>query len=181
MTSLVVQLQIVLVLVCSLVVLRGIGWLGVRQLSTWRAAGLGAVAIVFLVTSSAHFNGMKYDLAAMLPADFPGGLGIIYLTGVFEIAGAIGLLVPRTRRLAGICLVLLLAALFPANVYAALNGISLSGEPPTPLWLRAPEQLLYVGMVWWTAISAQPMAAGRRPNRENIAEHKQAFPGGATS
>jgi len=181
MVSLIVQLQIVFVLAGSLVVLRGIGWLGVRQLSTWRAAGLGAVAIVFLVTSSAHFNGMKHDLAAMLPGPLAGELWIIYLTGVLEIAGAVGLLIPRTRRLAGMCLVLFLIVTFPANVDAALNGTPLGGEPPSPLWLRAPEQLLYVGMVWWTAISANPSQSQRQPSREMAAEHRRAFAEGAMS
>ena len=62
----------------------------------------------------------------------PNDLWVIYLTGVLEIAGAVGLLIPRTRRLAGICLVLMLAALFPANVYAALNEVSLRGQAATP-------------------------------------------------
>ena len=62
------------------------------------------------------------------------------------------MLVPGTRKLAGICLVLLLVALFPANVYAALNEIPLRGEAPTPLWIRGPMQLLYIGMFCWTSI-----------------------------
>jgi uncharacterized membrane protein len=85
----------------------------------------------------------------------PDGLWIIYLSGLFEIAGAIGLLIPQTRRLAGLALVLLLVAQFPANVNAALNGIPLGGEPPTPLWLRTPMQVLFIAMVWWTSISAR--------------------------
>jgi uncharacterized membrane protein len=107
---------------------------------------------------------MKHDLAAMMPGPLPGGLWIIYLTGLFEIAGAVGLLVPRTRRLAGFCLVLLLIAQFPANVNAALNGIPLGGEAPTPLWLRTPMQLLFIAMVWWTSITASPGEAQRQPN-----------------
>jgi uncharacterized membrane protein len=117
---------------------------------------------MFLVTSTAHFSGLKHDLAAMMPEPLPDGLWVIYLTGFFEIAGAIGLLVPRTRRLAGIGLVLLLVAAFPANVNAALNGIPLGGEAPTPLWIRAPMQLLFIGMVWWTSISARPEKTGRK-------------------
>lgn len=114
---------------------------------------------------------MKHDLAAMMPEPLPDGLWIIYLTGVFEIAGAVGLLVPRTRRLAGICLVLLLIAQFPANVNAALNGIPLGGEPPTPLWLRAPMQALFIGMVWWTAIMKRPKEVGRPHTQERVVEH----------
>lgn len=44
---------------------------------------------------------------------------------------------------AGICLVLLLVALFPANVYAAMNGVTLGGEPASALWWGAPLQLFW--------------------------------------
>ena len=97
------------------------------------------------------------------------------MTGVFEIAGAIGLLVPRTRRLAGVCLVLLLVAQFPANVNAALDGITLGGEAPTPLWLRTPMQLLFIGMLWWTSIKEHPKKAGRPRTQEPGDEHEHAY------
>jgi uncharacterized membrane protein len=156
----------VFVLVASFLVLRGVGWLGVKQLSSWRAAGRGALVIMFLFTGASHFTSMKYDFAAMIPAPLPNDLWIIYLTGVLEIAGAIGLLIPRTRKLAGICLVLLLVALFPANVYAALNEIPLRGEAPTPLWIRGPIQLLFIGMVWWTSIK-EPAKSRQRARAES--------------
>jgi uncharacterized membrane protein len=108
------------------------------SVQSWRNAGVGALAVMFLVTSTAHFTSRKYDLA-----------------------GAIGLLVTRTRRLAGIFLVLLLIVVFPANVNAALNGIPFGGEAPTPLLLRAQMQFLFIGMLWWTSISARPEKAGR--------------------
>ena len=176
-------MEILLVLMVSFVLLRGVGYLGVRRLSSWRDAGLGALAIMFLFTSTAHFTGMKHDLAAMMPEPLSDGLWTIHLTGVFEIAGTVGLLVPRTRRLAGIGLVLLLVAMFPANVNAVLNGIPLGGEPPTPLWLRTPMQLLFIGMVWWTAVSARPKKAERPPTRGSFAtsrkrnESKEPTPG----
>jgi uncharacterized membrane protein len=151
----------VFVLVISFLLLRGVGWLGVKQLSSWRDAGRGALAIMFLFTGASHFTSMKYDFAAMIPAPLPNDLWVIYLSGVLEIAGAIGLLIPRTRKIAGVCLVLLLVALFPANVNAALNEIPLRGEAPTPLWLRAPMQLLFIGMVWWTSIKEPVTTQGR--------------------
>ena len=150
----------VFVLVVSFLLLRGVGWLGVKQLSSWRDAGRGALVIMFLFTGASHFTSLKYDFAAMIPAPLPNDLWVIYLSGVLEIAGAIGLLIPRTRKLAGICLVLLLVALFPANVYAALNEIPLRGEAPTPLWLRGPIQLLFIGMVWWTSIKEPASSKG---------------------
>ena len=156
----------VFVLVASFLVLRVVGWLGVKQLSSWRAAGRGALVIMFLFTGASHFTSMKYDFAAMIPTPLPNDLWVIYLTGVLEIAGAIGLLIPRTRKLAGICLVLLLVALFPANVYAALNEIPLRGEAPTPLWIRGPIQLLFIGMVWWTSIK-EPAKSRQRAGAES--------------
>jgi uncharacterized membrane protein len=140
------------VLVVSFLLLRGLGLLGIRRLSSWREAGLIAVVITFLFTGATHFTGMKQDYAAMLPGPLSGNSGIIYLTGALQIAGAIGLLISRTRRLAGICLVLLLLAMFPGNVYAAVNEVPFRGEPPTPLWLRTPIQLFFIGMVWWTSV-----------------------------
>ena len=156
-------MEVLVVLLSSFVLLRAAGYLGVKRLGSWRDAGLGALAIMFLVTSTARFTGMKHDLAAMMPEPLSDGLWIIYLTGLFEIAGAVGLLVPRTRRLAGIGLVLLLIAMFPANVNAVLNGIPLGGEPPTPLWLRTPMQLLFIAMVWWTAVKDRPKKAQGQP------------------
>lgn len=158
-------MEVLVVLLVSFVLLPGVGSLGVKRLASWRNAGLGALAIMFLFTSTAHFSSMKHDLAAMMPEPLPDGLWIIYLSGFFEIAGAIGLLVPRTRRLAGICLVLLMVAVFPANVNAALNGIPLGGEAPTPLWLRAPMQLLFIGMLWWTSITRGRTVPGTKQRR----------------
>ncbi len=154
------------VLVISTLLLRGVGWLGVKQLSSWRDASRGGLVIMFLFTGASHFTSMKYDFAAMIPAPLPDDLWVIYLSGVLEIAGAIGLLIPRTRKVAGICLVLLLVALFPANVNAALNEIPLRGEAPTPLWLRAPMQLLFIGMVWWTSIK-EPATTRRGEEQPN--------------
>jgi uncharacterized membrane protein len=164
------------VLVASFVILRGVGLLGVERLSSWRGAGRGALVIMFLFTGTSHFTSMKYDFAAMIPYPLPNGLWVIYLTGVFEIAGAIGLLIPQTRKLAGICLVLLLVAMFSANVNAALNEIPLSGQDPTPLWLRTPIQLLYIGMVWWTSVKAPANEDGRRRHREPGSEQEQTPP-----
>jgi uncharacterized membrane protein len=174
-------MEVLFVLLVSFIVLRGVGWLGVEQLSSWREAGRGALAIMFLFTSTAHFTGMKHDLAAMIPKPLPDGLWVIYLTGVLEIAGAIGLLIPRTRRIAAICLALLMVAQFPANVNAALNGIPLGGEVPTPLWLRAPMQLLFIGMLWWTSIKEHPKEDGGPRAREPIVEHEHASREGAAS
>ena len=169
------------ILLISLVVLRGVGYLGVRRLSSWRMAGLFAVAIMFLFTGATHFTSMKHDYAAMLPGPLSGNLGIIYLTGALQIVGAVGLLVPRTRRLAGVCLVLLLLAMFPGNVYAAVNEVPFRGEAPTPLWLRTPIQLFFIGMVLWTSTKRHFETVEQPQVKEPVVEHEQPSRQGASS
>jgi uncharacterized membrane protein len=169
------------ILVISFLVLRAVGLLGVRRLSSWKAAGLLAVVIMFLFTGATHFTPMKHDYAAMLPGFVPMKVSIIHLTGALQILGAVGLLVPRTRRLAGISLALLLVAMFPGNVYAAINDVPFRGEAPTPLWLRTPIQLFFIGMVWWTSIKERPKEVGRPRPDERVAEHEQPSRQGASS
>lgn len=60
------------------------------------------IAIMFIFTGSTHFTDMKHDFAAMIPPPFTVDLWVIYLTGLRQIAGAIGLLIPNTKRLAGL-------------------------------------------------------------------------------
>jgi uncharacterized membrane protein len=88
----------------------------------------------------------------MIPPPFTGSLVLVYLTGVLEIAGALGLLT-RWRGQAAIFLVVLLLALFPANVYAAVQGLTLGGAPATALWLRTPLQLFWMATLWWSTVN----------------------------
>jgi uncharacterized membrane protein len=104
---------------------------------------------MFLFTASAHFMSTRRDLVAMVPAAFPRPELLVSVTGVLEILGAIGLLIPATRGLAGIGLVVLLVAMFPANVAAARKRVPLRGKPPTPLPLRLSLQLVFIGVTWW--------------------------------
>jgi uncharacterized membrane protein len=144
------------VLALGWLALRGAGRLGVERLASWRSAGRGASAGMFLFTGATHFTSMKHDYAAMIPEPLPKSLRLIELTGLLQIAGAVGLLVPRLRRMAGMGLAAQLAAMFPANVYAAREGVPFRGRPATPLAVRAPVQLVYVATVWWTAIAEPP-------------------------
>jgi len=119
----------------------------------WPDAVRVGLAIMFLFTSTAHFSSMKRDLAAMMPPPLTGAIWLIYLTGVFEIAGAIGLLVPRLIRPAAWALIAMLVAMFPANVYAALKGVTLRGRPATALWLRTPLQAFWIAALWWSSVA----------------------------
>ena len=72
------------------------------------------------------------------------------LSGVAEILGGLGVLVPSTRRLAGWGLIVLLIAVFPANIYAATHGVG--SVPPWILWARLPFQIVFIAWVHWTAL-----------------------------
>jgi uncharacterized membrane protein len=140
------------VLLVSLMLFGSLGALGVDLYSSWQVSAAWALAVMFLFTASAHFTKTKEDLVGMVPKAFPNPRFLVYLTGILEVFGAIGLLIPATRTLAGLGLVLLLVAMFPANVNAARKGVELRGKAPTPLWIRAPMQLLFIGMVLWAAL-----------------------------
>jgi uncharacterized membrane protein len=141
---------VLLVLLVSWVVLRGLGAAGVQVLASWQGSASYALALMFIFTATAHFNKMKHDLARMIPAYFPRPLVIVYVTGILELLGAAGLIVPPFRRLAGICLIALLVAMFIANVNAAQRGVTLRGKTPTSLWLRTPMQVLFIALLWWS-------------------------------
>ena len=123
-----------------------------RWFVAWRDAARIGLAVMFLFTAGSHFSSLKYDLAAMIPPPLTGALWVIYLTGVLEAAGAIGLLF-QFRRPAAWGLLALLIALFPANVYSALTGVTMGGASATPLWFRAPLQVFWMVVLWQTALS----------------------------
>jgi len=140
------------VLFASLLLFGGLGALGVEPSATRQVSAVLALAVMFLFTASAHFTKTREDLIAMVPKAFPNPGLLVYFTGVLEVLGAIGVLIPATRTLAGLGLVLLLVAMFPANVNAARKGVELRGKAPTPLWIRAPMQLLFIGMALWIVL-----------------------------
>ena len=141
---------VLIVLLAAWMVFRAIGSAGVHVLASLQHSALYALAVMFVFTATAHFNKMKHDLAQMIPLSFPRPLLIVYITGVLEHLGAVGLVLPQFRRLAGFCLIALLVGMFIANVNAAQRGVTLRGKPPTPLWLRAPMQILFIALLWWS-------------------------------
>lgn len=136
-----------------LFVFRGLGVLGVPQFLTWHDSTLWALSVMILFTASAHFTSLKEDLIKMVPKAFPYPRQIVFVTGILEILGAIGLLIPQVRTAAGICLVILFVAMFPANINAALKQLSLRGKSATPLWLRLPMQVLFIALTLWIALA----------------------------
>jgi uncharacterized membrane protein len=80
----------------------------------------------------------------MVPSGFPRPELLVTLTGICEILGAIGLLAPPFVRWAAIGLSLLLIAVFPANVRAARDRITIGGKPATPLVARSLIQVIFL-------------------------------------
>ena len=87
----------------------------------------------------------------------PPGLGdpetLVRVSGVAEVAGGVGVLLPRTRRLAGFGLIALLAAVFPANLHMARNPEKFEKIPAWALYARLPLQPL---MMWWAWRATKP-------------------------
>jgi uncharacterized membrane protein len=109
-----------------------------------------ALAVMLGFTASAHFTKMKEDLVRMVPDWVPWPRTMVYFTGVCELLGAVGLVIPALRHAAGFALIVFFVLVFPANVHAARADVSLGTRPATPLWLRAPMQLLFIWLAWWS-------------------------------
>jgi uncharacterized membrane protein len=133
------------ILVISTSVLRALGAAGLHPLESWTLCLRGGLALMFLFTASAHWGRHRSDLIAMVPHMFPRPDLMVTLTGTLEALGALGLLIPMTATAAAVCLAVLLVALFPANVRAARENLTIGGRPVTALPLRALLQLVFIG------------------------------------
>lgn len=130
------------------------GWLGVDYVGSWVSALAVGLAVMFVVTGVAHFvSPMRNDLIAIVPPRLPQPGLLVTVTGVAELLGAVGLLVPSTRVAAAVCLLVLMLAMFPANVYA-----SRMPAPPksmtTQLSVRVAEEVVFLAAALVVAIGS---------------------------
>jgi uncharacterized membrane protein len=91
-----------------------------------------------------HFFRVR-TVASMIPPAFPAHIFLVVITGVFEIAGAVGLFVPRFRRAAAFWIAVMMVVIIPANVFAAgkvVEGIEMPG-----LVVRTAIQVVYIVLV----------------------------------
>lgn len=102
---------------------------------------------MFVVAGTIHFI-LPAAYLAIMPPFLPWPAQLVVISGVAEILGGLGVLLPVTRRLAGYGLIALLIAIFPANIEALRTGMSIGGHsvPPWTLWARLPLQAL---LIWW--------------------------------
>ena len=133
-----------IVLVVSISVFWIVGRAGVAAFQDLGFMLRAALAAMFFLAASAHWGRRRSDLVRMVPPVFPRPDLLVTITGVLEILGAIGLLLPSTARASSICLILLLAALFPANVRAARQQLTIAGTRVPSLPVRSVIQIVFI-------------------------------------
>jgi uncharacterized membrane protein len=104
----------------------------------------------FLLAGTLHFLKPK-PYVAIVPDALPRKREIVFASGVAELAGGAGVLVPATRRLASWWLIATLVAIFPANVNMAVNAERFRAVPEPLLWARLPLQGVLIAWVWRVA------------------------------
>lgn len=114
-----------------------------------KTLSLGLIALIFVAAGVLHFV-RPGPFVRIVPPFLPFPRALVYLSGVAEILGGLGVLVPALRPWAGIGLVVLLIAVFPANLYMAIAPERAGfGIAPVWLWLRLPLQFVLIAWVWW--------------------------------
>jgi uncharacterized membrane protein len=118
----------------------------IREILRWLLAGLMVFIGVLHFTHTAA-------LVPVVPAFLPAPEALVYISGVFEILGGIGLVIPKLSRAAGWGLIALYIAVFPANVNMAINQIPMGDlqMSPTMLWARLPLQFVIIAWAYWYA------------------------------
>jgi len=110
-----------------------------------------------VVAGANHFRNPQVYVD-MMPTVLPAPLLLVYVSGIAELAGGLGLLWHRTRRAAAWGLIALLLVVFPANLNMAINQLPLGDTPVAPwmLWARLPLQLVLIA--WAYAVRGTPDA-----------------------
>ena len=109
------------------------------------------LAIFFVAAGTLHFVWPGFYLKIM-PESIPFPMAMVYISGVLEIVLGLLVLPDKTRRAAGWALVLLLIAVFPANIHLAMHPETLPNIPAWLEWARLPFQGLFIFWVYKAAL-----------------------------
>jgi uncharacterized membrane protein len=110
------------------------------------------LGVFFIVAGGNHFVHPGFYLR-IVPGWLPAPGLLVAISGVCEVLGGIGVLLPATRRFAGIGLIALLVAVFPANVQMAQHPQLYADFGSLPLfYARLPLQLVLIAWVWWACL-----------------------------
>ena len=85
----------------------------------------------------------------IIPPILPFKIALVYISGIFEIILGSLLIFPKTRFIAGWGLILLLLAVYPANIYVALTNGKAMDTTPMIAWIRLPFQFVFIGLAYW--------------------------------
>ncbi|PZM08831.1 hypothetical protein CPY51_28110 [Rhizobium tubonense] len=107
-----------------------------------------ALAIVYTAAALSHLA-TPDSFLRITPDWVPFPRQTIIATGICELAGAVGILTGRYRRITGIALALYAICVYPANIKHALDGLSAGGHDPLGWWYHIPRLALQPVMVWW--------------------------------
>ncbi len=125
-----------------------------QKISKTNKSAFKKIAVYFMVALFAGVGIMHFikteTFALAMPNYLPEKILLVQLTGVIEILGAVGLLISKTRRAAGICIALFLVCVFPVNLNMALHPENFHAVPAWALYLRLPIQ----GVLIWLAMVA---------------------------
>ena len=129
-----------------------------RQVGAGQLAGLSFVFLWFFIGGTAHFVATDTE-ARIVPPYIPWPVAAVLVSGVFELLGAFGLLLPATRKAAGIGLFALTLAVTPAHIYM-LQQPELFPVPLWALWLRLPVQVALLWLILWSTWRLHPRRTG---------------------
>ncbi|MEK7723294.1 MAG: DoxX family membrane protein [Acidobacteriota bacterium] len=105
-------------------------------------------ALIFITAGILHF--VKTDFfVRIMPPFIPWHLFWVYLSGVVEIILGVTLLIPKFSRLAASGLIILLIAVFPANIYMAMNPQNFPEFSLAGLYIRLLIQFVLIGLAYW--------------------------------
>lgn len=113
-----------------------------------RRIAMFGLSVAFIAAGANHFVSPDFYLQ-MMPPYLPAHRELVILSGVLEILGGLGVLIPRLRSTAGWGLVLLLLAVFPANLHMALNPELFPDLGAAALYARLPFQALFIAWAYW--------------------------------
>ncbi len=136
------------VLIASFLLLGLSGALGVEYFAHWEQGLRWSLAVMFLFTAVAHFTRTRADLIRMVPPSLSHPGLLVTITGVLEFAGAIGLMIPALAAPSALALILLLIAMFPANIRAARARLPVAGRTAMPWPARLALQLFWIAALW---------------------------------
>ena len=123
---------------------------------TLKNLGLAIVFLWFMGGGIAHFTSTDFFVAIM-PPYIGFHTEIVYISGVFEILGALGILIPATRQWAGNGLLLLVVCVSPANIHMWLNPELFPDVPPLFLSIRLLVQVALLLLIWWCTRVPKPV------------------------